>query len=124
MSTDYVMPNVSREAVLAAIEQDDDIIVTDDGDSYTIKMPIDKNYSLNKRVRFAQMVNVPPDTIQQGGNTATIFLAKAPDEIHSWFWGTGTSIHHPEVILNRIVELVGRGAYWVPEHDDEYFEYI
>jgi hypothetical protein len=126
MSTGYVIPDSSREFILRVLETFDDVIVTDEGDEYLIRMPIDPGYSLKKRVGLASIAGAPPDDVQQGTNMAQIFLMKAPDEINAWLWGTGTSISHPELILDRIcekLEELDRNPLWLSEHDDEYWNY-
>lgn len=115
------MPDVSREQVLEAAASDDDIVVLDLGEDYELSMPIDPKYSLNKRVKFARVMNVPPDYLQQGNNKATVLLMKAPDEVNAWFMGYGTAASNPELVMERLSAILD--APWFSEHDDEYWDY-
>lgn len=122
MSTEYVVPNVSLERVLEAAAADDDIVVFDHGDDYELSMPIDPQYSLAKRVKLANFLDLPPDDLQQGTNKATVLLLKVPDEINAWFMGRAVSMNHPELILERIAQILD--APWFSEHDEEYWDYM
>lgn len=120
MSSGFVIPNVSRERVLEIAVADDEIVVLDHGDDYELSMAIDPKHSLGKRIKFAKVMNTPPDNLQQGGNKSSVLLTKAPDEINTWFWSAATSMTNPELILNRIAEKLK--VPWFSENDEEYWE--
>lgn len=126
MSTSYVIPDITTAQVLQVLQADDDIIVIDNGDDYIVEMPIDPSYSLQKRMALARFMDVPGDDIQQGSNKASVFLSKT-DDVNCWFMGYATSIRQPELILDRIIELLdahGIEASWISEHDEGYFELL
>jgi len=121
MSTGYVIPNVSWRQIIQATEAIDDIIVTDEGDSYHFHMPIDPQYSIKKRINLGIVTKSPPDNIQQGGDTAHVYLYKTPDPDNAWFEGTAVSVNHPELILNKLTETIEMP--WYSEHDETYHIY-
>jgi hypothetical protein len=129
MSTSYVIPGATSEQVLSVLQTDDNMVVINDDDHYVIEMPIDLNYSLQKRMALARATEQPGDDIQQGGNKASIFLIKSEDgtEDFCWFVGFATSIRHPELVLDRIVELLdahGIESSWMSEYDEGFGDYM
>lgn len=127
MSTEFVILDVNINQCLQALQLDDDIIVTDHDDHYVVETPIDKQYSLQKRMAMSRIIGIPGDDIQQGGNKASIFMNKVEDDQNTWFTGYGTSVRHPEVVLDRIIELLkwqGVQASYMSEHDDGYHEML
>jgi hypothetical protein len=125
MSVGYVIPDVSQDVILSVLEIDDDIVVLDNNDNYAISMPINPRYSLKKRIGLSQAINVPPDTVQQGGGKSSITLHKTEDADNSWFSQTAASINHPEIILSKILDLLGSHGidanWWCDATDEEYF---
>ena len=125
MSTGYVIPDTSQKQILFVLGDDTNISVTEENDQYIIKMPIEQEYSLKKRLGLAKVLQIAPDNIQQGNNEASVILMKTPDKTNSWFWCNSVSINHPEIVLDRIGELLeqnGFSGYWFSEQDEEYFE--
>ena len=124
MATEFVIPDVTTDQVLRVLQIDDDMVVIDNGNDYIIEMPIDPGYSLQKRMAIARIVDMPGDDIQQGGNKASIFLNKT-DDVNCWFTGYATSVRQPEIILDRVVELLeahGIESSWMSEHDEGFEE--
>jgi hypothetical protein len=122
MSTSYVIPNISYQKLLRTAEQLPNLLITDEGNNYLLRTPIDPHYSLQKRINLGKTTNIPPDNIQQGNNTASIRLYKTEDTNNSWFEGTAVSINHPEIILNKLTLAIK--IPWYSEHDEEYWTLI
>jgi hypothetical protein len=121
MSTSYVIPNTTPQQILQTAEQIPDLLITDEGDHYLIRTPINPRYSLQKRTQLAQLTNTPPDDIQQGTNTASIRLYKTQDPDNTWFEMTAVSINHPEIILDKLAEALH--TPWYSEHNETYWIY-
>lgn len=121
MSTSYVIPNVSWQQIIQTAEEIGDMVVTDEGDYYHFRMPIDPQYSIRKRIGLGIATESPPDNIQQGDNTAHIYLYKTLDHDNAWFEGYGVSINHPELILDKLAEAIEMP--WYSEHNETYHIY-
>jgi hypothetical protein len=120
MSASYVIPNVSQEEIIKIAEQTG-LIVADKNDHYLISTSINPRYSLQKRARLGQVINIPPDNLQQGGDTASVRLYKTKDADNSWFEMNAVSINHPEIVLDKIAEALDMP--WYSDSDNEYWIY-
>lgn len=117
MTVSYVIPGINRNNVLKAAI-DIGLRVEDKGNTYRLTLEIDPKYSLRKRMKLANMANIPADDVQHGDESSSIFIDKTPDTENCWFVGSAVSITHPEVILDKLAEALD--SYWLSEHDPEY----
>lgn len=100
MSMGYKIPDISPTKLLQVIQTDDDILVLEHSEAYTMEY-------------------VPP-----GMAKSSIQLLKTEDQDNSWLWATSITLTHPEVILDRILELLdshGIQAEWITENDEGYW---
>ena len=114
MSVGYVIPSVSKEQVLNALETMDDAFVTDGGDHYAIRVSPQSNPgAIAPKNHF-------DDTEDEYGGTAEIMLMKTQDEFNAWFWAHSISITKPNIALDAICEKLQ--SVWYAESDREYEE--
>lgn len=130
MSSAFCILNVPKEVVIKVVIESGKFMVERE-DKGLIKILLNRSsdeskYSIKKRVALSGFVGKAPDDLQRAHAVSSVYLdSQALDKDNTHFQGFTVSLSDPEVVLDRISELLSEQGFdpvVLSEYDEEYQE--